>query len=387
MNPISAFFVENIVAVFFFYGLAFWVMGLALLFGVRRSSQFHFAQAILPLAAFAFLHAGHEWYEMFQLIAVTSRGHIPGLAEEVLRLALLAASFVMLLVFGLLLLGQRTFTWRTVGWPVVGILVLWLAATASVAVRFHLAPMDAVAVADNLARYGICLPAAVVSAWALMVQQRTFREHGMSQFGRDLVWAAAALLLYGVVGQLFVRETVLAPSQFLNNANFLTWFGIPIQLFRAVMAAALTLFLVRALRAFEVENQRRLEQAHQERLAAQEAALAAERRTSAQMEALNDELRLAAHKLSLLLDLSNLLDTPAPLASRLCDVLERIVHSLPFAQAGLILLAPRNGIEAVDTAVGFDGVDRLGETELEAAGALGRRCIARSIAICRHEDE
>ena len=31
MNPISAFFVRNIIAVFFFYGLAFFAMGLALL--------------------------------------------------------------------------------------------------------------------------------------------------------------------------------------------------------------------------------------------------------------------------------------------------------------------------------------------------------------------
>ena len=104
------------------------------------------------------------------------------------------------------------------------------------------------------------------------------------------------------------------------------------------MAAALTFFLLRALRAFDVEERRRLEQANQAKLAVQTAALDAERRTGRQMEQLNYELRLAAHKLSLLLDLSNLLDAPLPLPQRLDAALRRIVESLPFSEAGMILL-------------------------------------------------
>jgi GAF domain-containing protein len=88
----------------------------------------------------------------------------------------------------------------------------------------------------------------------------------------------------------------------------------------------------------------------------------------------------------LLLDLSNLLDTPAPLADRLCDVLERVVHSLPFAEAGLILLTPRDSTETGDSVTGFGGEGGLGEVELAQAGELGHLCIARRIAICRHAD-
>ena len=40
MNPISAFFVRNIVIVFFLYGLAFFVLGLALALAYRRTSEF-----------------------------------------------------------------------------------------------------------------------------------------------------------------------------------------------------------------------------------------------------------------------------------------------------------------------------------------------------------
>ena len=72
MNPISAFFVRNIIVVFFFYGLAFFAMGLALALANRRSSEFRFALAIVPLAAFGMLHGIHEWVEMFQKIAALS---------------------------------------------------------------------------------------------------------------------------------------------------------------------------------------------------------------------------------------------------------------------------------------------------------------------------
>lgn len=400
MNAVIDFFVHNSIGVYFVYGLAFFVLGMALLFASRRGSQLRFALAILPLAAFGLLHAAHEWQEMFQqMFMLANDGLAPGLPAEIVRLGLLVASFVALLLFAMLLLtNRRTPRWRLWG-PVVIILLLWLLGVTLLAVRFQLPAQETLAAADNLARYSIGIPAALLGAWALMAQQRIFREHDMSQFGRDLVWAAAALLLYGVVGQLFVRETVLAPSHWLNEANFHAWFGFPVQIFRAVMAAALTFFLVRALRAFDIEETRRLEQANNAKLQARTAALEAERRTSQQMERLNDELRLAAHKLSLLLDLSNLLDEPLPLAARLVTALERIVQSLPFSEAGMILLAPNHTAQTgaragtkmmraqVAAVTGFDEMEQDEcSPEEPLAQALGEQSIAQERPLCLHVD-
>lgn len=397
MNVIADFFVHNMIAVYFVYGLAFFVMGLALLFSGRRGSQLRFALAVLPLAAFGLLHATHEWYEMFQQVAILrSGGQPPNLLAELVRLGLLVGSFTALLIFAMVLLTNNTTPRRHLWGPVAVILVLWLVGTALVAVRFQLALPAVLAVADNLARYSIGIPAAILGAWALMAQQKVFREHDMSQFGRDLVWAAAALLLYGVIGQLFVNETVVSPSRWLNSANFQTWFGIPVQLFRAVMAVALTFFLVRALRAFEIEETRRLEQANNAKLQARTEALQAERRTSQQMERLNDELRLAAHKLSLLLDLSNLLDEPLPLAERLTTALERTVQSLPFSEAGMILLAapvhpnqpPGKAVRPQLAAVtGFAEMQQDEcSPEQPLAQSLGEQSIDQERPLCLHVD-
>jgi signal transduction histidine kinase len=123
----------------------------------------------------------------------------------------------------------------------------------------------------------------------------------MPQFGRDLVWAATAMALFGIVGQVFVRQTDLVPSTVLNSAAFLQWFGIPIQLFRAVTAAAMTWFITRALNAFEVENRRQFDAAIDAKAQAQETQLASERRDRQEIEHLFREVQGREDRLGQLL--------------------------------------------------------------------------------------
>lgn len=388
MNPISAFFVRNIITVFFLYGLAFFVMGMALALASRQTSQFRFAVAIRPLAAFGILHGIHEWIEMFQKMAVLTSGYTPTFWDEGARLTILALSFMMLLAFGVVLLSPHNVNrWRNYG-MIGGTVILWLAGSAVVFAAFNPPTDEALAITDVLARYSLGIPGALVGTWALMAQQRTFREHDMPQFGRDLVWGAAALFLYGVIGQLFVRETILFPSNFINSTLFLQWFGIPVQLFRAVMAALLTFFMVRALKAFELESQRRLEAANQAKLQVQVAALQAERQISQEMERLNEELRLTTRELSLLLDLSNVLATPMSLNERLHRLLQKIVASLGFPEAGLILLTGRESGDSLEVtgSTGFSSQVDGGGPRYRLARELGEQCVAGGMALCRHLD-
>ncbi|RLT35564.1 MAG: hypothetical protein DWI57_15585 [Chloroflexi bacterium] len=360
MNPVSAFFVRNIIIVFFFYGLAFFALGLVLILAARRRSEFRFAQAIRPLAAFGILHGLHEWYEMYQKYAALTGGYSPALWEESLRLTFLVASFVGLLAFGIGLLtsspGQGWRTYLAIG----GMLALWVLGLIVVSARFAPPPEELLAVGDVLARYSLGIPGAALGAWALMAQQRTFRAHNLPQFGRDLVWCAAALLLYGVVGQIFVRPTLLTSSQLLSSTDFLQWFGIPVQLFRAALAAVLTFYMARALHAFEVEGQRRLEQA-----------LLAERRIGQEREELNAELRLTTQKLADLLD--RLVDTQEMERQRIA----RELHDATGQSLTAISLGLR-GVQRVLEEREPVTVGQLRELESYSTSALGelRRIIA-----------
>ena len=145
----------------------------------------------------------------------------------------------------------------------------------------------------------------------------------------------------------------------------------------------LTFFMLRALNAFEMEGQQRLETANEAKIRAQAATLEAERRVSREMERLNQELQLTAQELSFLLNLSNLLATPMSLSDRLRSVLEEIVGQLHFPDAGMIQLIRRQtgGLE-IRAATGCDEE----EIQYQWAQDLGQRCVEKSLAMCRHTD-
>jgi len=112
---------------------------------------------------------------------------------------------------------------------------------------------------DSYTRYSLAIPGAALTAWGLVLQRRKFLQAGMQSFGLDVILAALAFGLYGGIGQLFTTQSSFPPSAYLNYSNFIRWFGIPVQLFRAVMACLAAIFIIRSLRAFQVENQRRME--------------------------------------------------------------------------------------------------------------------------------
>ena len=103
MQALSTFFENNLTLIYFFYGLAFFCMGLLVWIESGRASSFRLAQAMGPLAGFGLLHGLHEWFEMFQRLGAAGAANIPAwlLLDEV-RVAHLAFSFALLVVFGLL---------------------------------------------------------------------------------------------------------------------------------------------------------------------------------------------------------------------------------------------------------------------------------------------
>lgn len=268
MNPITQFFMSNIIEVYFFYGLAFFTMGLALALVSRQTSELHFARAIGPLAVFGLLHGAHEWLEMFQQIAAVTDGYRPPVSHEIVRVTLLIVSFVALDAFGIVLLQREAQTRRRVVQSLSLFIGIWATSVLMVQLLSKPTLPQIVVLADVLGRYVLAVPGAIIGAWAMMSQQREFREYGMPQFGRNLVWCATTLLLYGALGQIFVRQTALFPSTVLNTELFLRWFGIPVQLFRGTMATLLAFYMVRTLAAFEVESRLRLAKANEARLQA-----------------------------------------------------------------------------------------------------------------------
>jgi signal transduction histidine kinase len=121
-------------------------------------------------------------------------------------------------------------------------------------------------VADTWTRYTLAIPASLLTAIGLIVQQRAFRRSGLIRFGQDALWAAITFAWYGLFGQLFAKTTPLFPSNFINQQTFFELFGFPIQMLRAVTAVAAALFVIRFLRAFQVETEHKIAGLQAERL-------------------------------------------------------------------------------------------------------------------------
>ena len=84
---------ELIARIFFFYGLAFFCMGLAILLELGRISDPRLRNALRMLTFFGLVHGSHEWLEMFQGLNLLHQ--VPNLLvfEEELQIALLKDRF------------------------------------------------------------------------------------------------------------------------------------------------------------------------------------------------------------------------------------------------------------------------------------------------------
>jgi signal transduction histidine kinase len=255
----SAFWENAIVIVFFFYGLAFYSMGLALLVESGRASEMGFARSMRFLAGFGLLHGVHEWLDMFDqgMMLVLQRSFPICICW--FRLTLLVTSFIALLAFGeQLLIHERND--RSPTWRLTLLATIWFAfSSVAVQVIYQLDDAAWINVTDVLARYVLGIPGSLLAFWALWRQRAIFQQQGMGRFVRHLTVAAGALALYGIVGQFITRPSFIFPASILNTELFLRVTGFPIQLFRAVMASVLAVAMISVLRALEVENDQRLQ--------------------------------------------------------------------------------------------------------------------------------
>lgn len=264
------------VVIYFFYGLAFFCMGLLVALEGGRSSDERLRKALRPLYGFGLVHGIHEFLRMFDEI-LNQMGHTshPWLAG--VELMMLAFSFLSLAAFGSFLLSKTETAQRVSLIVPLALESIWVFGLAYFIGQYKQDEM--LAVADGWTRYILAIPASILAAVGLVAQQRAFRRAGLVRFGQDSLWAAVAFGWYGLVGQLFVTPSPLFPSNIINTELFQQLLGFPIQIFRAVTASAAALFVIRFMRAFQVETDAKIEELKEARL-----------REAEQREALRGEL-------------------------------------------------------------------------------------------------
>ncbi|RJP47175.1 MAG: sensor histidine kinase [Anaerolineaceae bacterium] len=251
------------IIIYFLYGLAFFSMGILVALEGGRSSDERLRKALRPLYGFGIVHGVYEFLKMFDVILV-QLGHTshPGLVG--VELAMLAFSFLSLAAFGSFLLSKTETAQRVSLIVPLALETIWVFGLAVFHEQYTHEEM--LVVTEVWTRYSIAIPATLLAAIGLVAQQRAFRRAGLVRFGQDSLWAAVAFAWYGLVGQFFTAPSPLFPSNIINSELFLRLFGFPVQIFRAVMASTASFFVIRFLRAFQVESDAQIAGLKEERL-------------------------------------------------------------------------------------------------------------------------
>ncbi len=239
-------------------------MGMGILVEIGHGTDPRLAHALRPLAAFGLIHGMHEWLEMFEKLGILPYQQEAAIFWNAFRLIILAFSFLSLGAFGASLLSKDDRQRRISLLLPLCLTTIWGFGLLIMRGRFNLNAM--IDVADVWTRYILAVPSALFACAGLITQQRRFRQAGLAQFGRDSLWAAIAFFWYGIVGQTFTRNSLLAPSTSINQDLFLELFGFPVQLLRAASAIVAAVFVMRFLRSFEVETKRRIAALQAERV-------------------------------------------------------------------------------------------------------------------------
>ena len=247
----------NMAVIFFFYGLAFFSMGLVITLEAARGADARLRHGLRALAWFGLLHGSHEWVEMFEQLDLLPVNTFDPATWHTARIAMLEFSFLLLGAFGAALLpAVKNFRRASLMVPIV-LATIW--GLGLVVLRgYYTIETGLWDVADVWTRYSVAVPASLLACIGLVGQRQVFRRAGMEEFGQAALIAAIAFAWYGVVGQTFVRETALWPSNLINQNVFYRTFGFPIQLLRAAAAVVSAYAVARFMRSFEVETKRKI---------------------------------------------------------------------------------------------------------------------------------
>jgi len=261
MTQIFSFFHSHMDIVFFFYGTAFFSLGLVLSVMINGGSALHISRFLWLLAGFGFVHGTLEWMELWRVL----HGDSEGLAFS--RPLVLLISYVFLFEFGRRL-SKEIWLQNRFNNPIL----LYPVLMSSIGIFSYLMPENHLLAMDIGARYFFGFTGSVWVAWGLIFYYRkkvhpvleASIEHGIAPerevyYNQSyLRWVyysvAVAFAFYGILGGLVVPQSDFFPANYINTNTFIAVFGIPVQVLRALSAVAISFLIASMKRMFYVDE-------------------------------------------------------------------------------------------------------------------------------------
>ncbi|HRZ86318.1 MAG TPA: PAS domain S-box protein [bacterium] len=251
-STVGAFFLDHLDVVYFFYGLAFFAMGIALATFIRRKSRFKIAHVSWCLALFGLTHGLKEWCDMLLL---SGRG---GAVVSAIAFGLLLVSYIFLFEYGRRLLTLDLNRAPKLIGKFSQVNGVWITVSAVAAALVPaLLSADFLLTGTVLTRYFVGLPADLLCMLGSIVYYRSERDILDSIRAKKYFYGGAAVFAcYAVFGGLIVPAAGFLPASALNDGAFLRAFSVPVQVFRTICAFGMLWSSVGILKIFHWEQLR-----------------------------------------------------------------------------------------------------------------------------------
>lgn len=231
------------VLLYFFYGLTFIFLGLAIAVKDMSESKLRLAGSLPSLAIFGFSHGLHEWLECYLRLGYGTDALL--LPIHYLKLLTLVVSFLFLNHFAISLLrSQPPIRWQ---WLRILIPLLLVFLGMYLFLSWENLGLQTIRQADILARLTVGNLGGILAAFALIRHGRVV-EFLSPSVALHLRWAGISFALYAFLAGVIPSHAKVP------------LLAIPVEVFRGLTAALITYFLVRAMNVFNVETRKNLEQ-------------------------------------------------------------------------------------------------------------------------------
>ncbi len=253
----------------FSHGLVFFLMGFAVLLQSRQRrhvSEVTVAQSLPWLGLFGIVQALAIWGATFVPL---QSSYVPESTVRTLltlETLLMAIAATLLLHFGARLwadsLDRKTLGRRTLHLLAPVLFGSWLLLFSVLGIGGSWEHIEHwLGSGQVMASYGLVLPGAIITCWALLLQAHEFRTLGMNRLIVHLKWLTFSVALFSVTAFINVTPTPHFPGHILNRENFLEWTGVPVDVPAGTAGLLMAIFGVRILELFNIELGRRLDAA------------------------------------------------------------------------------------------------------------------------------
>ena len=240
---LTDFLIKNLDVVFFIYGFAFTILGIIIFLQLRvtKKSKFRLLDILWLLAWFGFIHGMSEFMDMFMII----KGNL--LFLKILGAWFLFSSFLFLFLFGyrIINIGEK----KKIG--------IWFPFT--IALLFLGLPVLSGATSFDTwnisSRYFLGFPGAILSAVGFILYYKSeAKKLGQAKVEKYFIIISLLFGFYAILGGGIVPKADFYPASVINNAWFISSFGIPVQLFRGMIAVGIAWSLWNIVNIFNIEE-------------------------------------------------------------------------------------------------------------------------------------